>query len=214
MQCPLCASDKVVDYHQDKKRPYLQCQLCDLVFVPSKYQLSSEDEKSEYDKHENQVDDPGYLNFLSRMANPVNDRVKNNSSGIDIGSGPAPALANLLEHYGHQMAVYDLYYFDDKSVLDKTYDFVTCTEVIEHIAQPNKFISHLLTLIGADGLLGIMTKLVINPERFATWHYKNDPTHICFYSQKTIRFIGRIFNLDIEFLGNDVVLLTPQKITQ
>lgn len=212
MSCPLCQSSEVVDYHQDKKRPYLQCQSCHLVFVPQSHHLTSELEKAEYDKHENNVDDEGYLKFLSRMASPIIERVNKQSRGIDIGCGPAPALAKLLEQNGHKMALYDLYYFKDESVLQQQYDFVTCTEVIEHIAKPDAFINQLQSLIKKDGVIGLMTKLVIDQERFKSWHYKNDPTHICFYSKPTFEFIAGKYKLNVEFIGNDVILLSKQSV--
>ena len=209
MSCPLCHSSEVVDYHQDKKRPYLQCTNCHLIFVPQSHHLTSELEKAEYDKHENKVDDEGYLKFLSRMATPILERVDQQSSGIDIGCGPAPALAQLLERHEHKMALYDLYYFNDDSVLKQQYDFVTCTEVIEHIAKPDEFIEQLCRLTKENGIIGLMTKLVIDQERFKSWHYKNDPTHICFYSKQTFEFIGKQYQLSVEFIGSDVILLTP-----
>lgn len=207
MHCPLCEHNKVVDYHQDKKRPYLQCTSCALVFVPESHHLTQALEKAEYDKHENDLNDQGYVNFLSRLINPMLEQISAKSSGLDMGCGPAPALAAQFEKLGHHMSVYDLYYFDDKSVLEDQYDFVTCTEVIEHIANPKRFIEHLLSLLKPNAPLGLMTKLVINPERFASWHYKNDPTHICFYSKDTFEFIAEQYKLNVEFVGQDVIIV-------
>ena len=213
MTCPLCSSSEVVDYHQDKKRPYLQCQVCDMVFVPSSHHLNSEQEKAEYDKHENDLNDQGYITFLSRLINPMLARVSNGSNGLDMGCGPAPALAKQFEQHGHNMALYDLYYFNDNSVLEQSYDFVTCTEVIEHIASPKSFIENLLKCLKPGAPLGLMTKLVISPERFAIWHYKNDPTHICFYSRKTFEYLANYYQLQLEFIGQDVIVLTSQEAT-
>ncbi len=208
MPCPLCDSNEVVAYHQDKKRPYLQCQVCDLVFVPASHHLTQAQEKAEYDKHENDLNDEGYITFLSRLLTPMLERINNHSFGLDMGCGPAPALAQQFERQGHNMALYDLYYFADKQVLEQTYDFVTCTEVIEHIAEPKPFIETLLQMLKPGSPLGLMTKLVISPDRFAIWHYKNDPTHICFYSRKTFEYIANHYQLKLEFIGQDVIILT------
>lgn len=207
MHCPLCENDKVADYYQDKKRPYLQCTNCSLVFVPASHHLSPSMEKAEYDKHENDLNDQGYINFLSRLINPMLERIEVNSHGLDMGCGPAPALAKQFEKLGHTMSLFDLYYFNDDTVLQQRYDFVTCTEVIEHIAKPKAFVELLLNLLKPNASLGLMTKLVINPERFANWHYKNDPTHICFYSRETFDFIANKYNLNVEFVGQDVILI-------
>lgn len=210
MPCPLCENTNVVDYHQDKKRPYLQCTVCSLVFVPAQYHLDQTLEKAEYDKHENDLNDEGYINFLSRLINPMLEKVRGRSHGLDMGCGAAPALASQFEHLGHKMSLYDLYYFNDKSVLDKQYDFITCTEVIEHIAQPKAFVKQLLSLLKPNAPLGLMTKLVINPERFEHWHYKNDPTHICFYSRKTFEYLAELHGLNLEFIGQDVIIINKK----
>jgi hypothetical protein len=207
MQCPLCNHSEPVLFHRDKKREYHRCQSCQLVFVPESYFLSPELEKAEYDKHENALDDEGYLKFLSRMIDPIMERVPTPAIGLDFGCGPAPALAHHMRSLGYQMQVYDLYYFPDQSVLEQKYDFVTSTEVIEHIAKPVPFIETLLKLVKRDGVVGLMTKLVIDQTRFQQWHYKNDPTHICFYSHDTFEFIAKRYKLSLEFIGNDVMLL-------
>lgn len=205
--CPLCDSTNVDFYHEDKKRKYLQCNHCQLVFVPKSHHLSAEQEKAEYDKHENSLNDAGYLRFLSRMTVAMNDKLKAGSKGLDLGSGVAPVLANEMERLGHKMAIYDLYYHPAPDVLEQCYDFVTCTEVIEHIAEPNTFIQQTLSMLNANSYLGFMTKLVIDKDRFRNWHYKNDPTHICFYSKSTFEFIAQQHNLNLEFIGQDVILL-------
>ena len=210
MSCPLCHNTEVVDYHRDKKRPYLQCLNCNLVYVPEDFHLSESLEKAEYDKHENDLEDEGYITFLSRILNPMLERLNSNSHGLDMGCGPAPALAKQFERFGHKMSLYDLFYFSDKGVLERKYDFITSTEVIEHISKPSDFIKLLLGMLKPNAPLGLMTKLVINPERFAVWHYKNDPTHICFYSKETFEFLANTHNLKLEFIGQDVIILTPK----
>jgi len=209
--CPLCLSEKVVDYHQDKKRPYLQCNHCELVFVPSTHHLSKELEKAEYDKHENLIEDEGYLKFLSRMATPIIERVESTAMGVDIGCGPTPELAHLMAQSGLQQKVYDPYYHPDTKVLSAKYDFVTCTEVIEHVSDAKGFIEQLISLCKDTALIGIMTKLVIDKERFSMWHYKNDPTHICFYSDATFNYIAKNYGLSIEKVATDVTLFRIHK---
>jgi hypothetical protein len=52
-----------------------------------------------------------------------------------------------------------------------------------------------------------MTKLVIDRDAFATWHYKNDPTHVCFFSVDTFHWLADLWRAKIEFIGNDVIIL-------
>ena len=208
LNCPLCGESNAPLFFQDKRRPYHRCNRCFLVFVPKPYHLTVEQEKAEYDKHENQLEEPGYLKFLSRMYEPVHAAVPASSSGLDFGCGPAPALANKLTQLGHSMATYDIYYQPDTRVLEQSYDFITCTEVIEHLASPLVQFEQMLNLLKPQGLLGIMTKLVINQERFTSWHYKNDPTHISFFSRETFEYLAKRYGLNCEFVGADVILFT------
>jgi len=79
------------------------------------------------------------------------------------------------------------------------------TEVIEHIANPQLLLTQLNSILKQAGILAIMTKRVIDQQAFSTWHYKNDPTHICFYSLKTFEWIGRTLNWRLEIIDKDVV---------
>jgi SAM-dependent methyltransferase len=207
-QCPLCASGSNTDYYRDSRRLYLQCGQCQLVWVPSEYHLSPEEEKAEYDKHENSLEDTGYLNFLSRVTTPLLKRLAAESRGLDFGCGPAPALATQIRRQGHSVNLYDLYYFPDESVLKLQYDFISCTEVIEHIANPAELLFNWLRMLKPGGLLAIMTKRVIDKQAFSRWHYKNDPTHICFYSDATFRWIASQWHFKLEIIDRDVVFLT------
>jgi SAM-dependent methyltransferase len=207
MTCPLCHGADTVLYHRDSRRSYLQCLGCQLVFVPATYHLNSAAEKAEYDQHRNSIDDPGYRRFLGRLATPLIERVNPGSRGLDFGCGPGPALAHMLQEAGLQTALYDLYYYPDTAVLSGCYDFICATEVIEHLAQPQRELGRLWQLLANGGTLAIMTKLVISPERFANWHYIRDPTHIAFYSRATMRWIAARHDARLEILGDDVIFL-------
>ncbi len=206
--CPLCDCTKISHYHQDKNRDYWQCNACALVFVAAEQHLNRDEEKAIYDQHENDLADEGYRRFLSRVCEPLNARLSASSVGLDFGCGPAPMLATMLRELGHDVALYDLYYHPDEQVLKRDYDFVSSTEVIEHLAQPQPVLQLWLELLRPGGTLALMTKLVIDVQRFATWHYKNDPTHIAFYSKETFAYIAKRFGLDLEFIAADVIFLT------
>lgn len=205
--CPLCSENQTRFYFEDKHRCYFQCSRCELVFVSQDQRLDAVTEKAHYDHHENNPDDQGYRRFLSRLALPLIERLAAGSTGLDFGCGPGPALAHMLREAGHTVALYDIYYQPDASVLKKTYDFVTATEVIEHLYDPQEIWSKWLNLVKPGGWIGIMTKQVIDIEAFASWHYKYDPTHVIFFSRATFRYLAARDKLELEFIGNDVILL-------
>jgi len=207
LHCPLCLKQASALFHQDKRRPYYRCRLCALVFVPPLFYLSSEDERAEYDLHDNSVTDPRYRQFLSRLAAPLLSRLKTASRGLEFGCGPGPALAAMLQEAGHQVALYDSFYHRDQSVLQGSYDFICATEVAEHLHQPGVELDRLWSLLEPGGYLGVMTKLVVSQEAFTRWHYKADPTHVCFFSKRTWSWWAERHQAVVEFIGSDVILL-------
>jgi len=204
--CPLCCSASIKDFARDTTRPYCQCVTCELVFVPAEFHLSSANEKAQYDLHCN-IDEPGYRKFLRRVFDPLIERIDVNSNGLDFGCGPGPVLATMFREQGYSVSLYDQFYFSDDSVLEQQYDFVTATEVFEHLQAPQDVIQLLWSCLRKGGTLAVMTKLVRDQSSFSTWHYKTDPTHIIFFSVKTFEFLAAHLNAEVEFVGSDVILL-------
>lgn len=204
--CPLCASDNTKPYHCDTAREYVECNLCQLIFVPTDQHLSHEDEKSQYDHHQNDPLDDGYRTFLSRLHEPMQARLAPHSMGLDFGSGPGPTLSQMFEEAGHTINLFDIYYANDASIFDEAYDFITASEVVEHLSNPAEVLEKLWRCLKSGGLLGIMTKRVTSKDAFKSWHYKNDPTHICFFSEHAFKWLGNKWGTEPEFVSADVVL--------
>ena len=212
--CPLCTAEEVVEYHRDQRRAYLQCSVCQLVFVPEGFHLSNDQEKAEYDLHENDPQDLGYRSFLNRLAKPLLATLQPGSQGLDFGSGPGPCLSLMLEEQGHTVALYDLYYANHPELFESQYDFITATEVVEHLAKPLFELDRLWGMLKPGGQLAIMTKLVASPEKFANWHYKSDPTHISFFSVTTFDYLGQLWGSAPQFIGADVIIFQRQHLEQ
>jgi hypothetical protein len=207
MNCPLCNHNGNNLFHTDKHRSYYRCHNCRLVFVPAEQRLSAAEEKAAYDLHQNSPDDPGYRRFLSRLFEPLCERVAPAAKGLDFGSGPGPTLSVMFTETGFDMTIYDLYYADYPERLTRQYDFITSTEVVEHLFEPGEVFQLLFSRLKPNGWLGMMTKLVIDQPAFATWHYKNDPTHVCFYSRDTFHWLAESYGCKVDFIGNDVILM-------
>lgn len=205
--CPLCTAENPSPYTRDSRRPYLYCGHCGLVFVPPDYYLDRDAERAEYELHCNDPADPAYRGFLSRLAEPLTGRLAPGSVGLDFGCGPGPALAAMLRESGFRVALYDSFFAPDAVVLDAQYDFVCATEVVEHLHHPGRELDRLWSLLRIGGWLGIMTKLVRDRQAFDGWHYKNDPTHVCFFSERTWQWWATRYAARLERIGADVVLL-------
>ena len=206
--CPLCLQQDVDQlYFQDVRRRFYQCLNCCLVFVPSDQYLTAEQEKAAYDLHQNHPDDQQYRTFLSRLFEPLRVRLQAGGRGLDFGSGPGPTLSVMFEEIGYSMTLYDRFYACDRSVFDRSYDFITATEVLEHLHHPDKELDRLWSCLNPGGFLGIMTKLVWGREAFKHWHYKNDLTHVCFYSRTTFEWLASQWKAELTFIGADVIVL-------
>ena len=177
------------------------------MFVPAAYYLTAEEEKAEYDLHDNQVSDEGYQRFLNRLWQPLSECLPQPSDILEFGCGPGPALAKMMEESGMNVSLYDHFYYPDQSVLtEAAFDAVTSTEVIEHLHKPKQVFEQWLHWLKPKGYLGLMTKLVKDQQAFAGWHYKNDRTHVCFFSVETFQWLAKRYGLTLQFHGQDVMI--------
>ena len=79
------------------------------------------------------------------------------------------------------MKLYDLFYAPDTQFLQRQYDFIAASEVVEHLHHPRRELERLWSCLKPNGVLGIMTKRVIDQAAFSHWYYKSDLTHVCFF---------------------------------
>ena len=212
--CPLCRlGDGVLFYHDQSPRnrggrgvDYFRCEVCQLVFMGAWQFVTAVDEKKVYDLHQNSPDDFGYRRFLSRLSSPMISQLPPGCHGLDFGSGPGPTLSLIFAEAGHTMAIYDPFYAPDKRPLHQSYDFITATEVVEHLHRPQVELALLWACLRPQGLLGIMTKRVKDVEAFAGWHYKNDPTHVSFFALETFEWLAAHWGATLTVLDKDIVL--------
>ncbi len=205
--CPLCGR-RTESFHAQWRREYRRCPECALISVPPGLHPDPAREKAQYDRHENDPADPRYRQFLSRAADALMVRVDPPARGLDFGSGPGPTLSLMLEEAGYTAVLYDKFYDPDPAPLEATYDFITATEVFEHLDAPTETLDLLLACLRPGGWLIVMTKRATGDhEAFARWHYTGDPTHIAFFSDATFRWIADRWRLQLEIVGPDVVAL-------
>ncbi|WP_349743250.1 class I SAM-dependent methyltransferase [Roseateles cavernae] len=189
--CPLCGGLDLLTLPAVRERAYRQCPRCRLSFMQPADRPSPSAEKQAYDRHRNEPGDSHYRAFLDRLALPLAERLRPGDEGLDYGCGPGPALAAMLSERGFPTAAYDPIYASNTELLQRRYDFITCTEVAEHFHDPAAEFARLDALLRPGGWLGLMTQWR-QPERdFAAWRYVHDPTHVCFYERATLDWIAR-----------------------
>jgi hypothetical protein len=167
--------------------------------------LRSVDEHERYLLHENDPSDSLYREFLNRLAGPLIERLSPGVAGLDYGSGPGPTLSLMFEEQGYRMDNYDPYFASDETVLDRTYDFITCSETAEHFYDPRKEFGKLDRLLVRGGWLGLMTE-ILQDQVFEEWRYAREATHVSFYRPSTIDWIADQFRWRVERAGPNVIL--------
>jgi SAM-dependent methyltransferase len=205
--CPLCFYTRGSSFfYSDNNRDYYRCTKCFLIHVPPAQFISKKDELAEYNKHQNFQLDPGYRKFLNRLFDPVNSKLSSCNQGLDFGSGPGPTLSVMFEEAGFNMDIYDPFYAPFSDVFKRQYDFITASEVVEHLHYPAEEFDRLWSILKPGGWFGIMTKFALNKEAFSKWHYKDDQTHVCFFSKETMLWLAEKWKAKIQLIGKDVVL--------
>ena len=190
---------------------FWECAECDLAFVPPEFHLSESDEVERYLMHENDPANSGYRRFLSRLWDVLRPRLSVGDAGLDFGCGPGPALAQMMREDGYEVRVYDPYFFPDRSALDQRYDFVTCTETAEHLRTPMATFRLIDSLLAPGGRLGVMTGMLEDRAEFASWYYQRDPTHVAFYTKRTMSWLAETMGWSVEFPAPNVTLFSKQR---
>ena len=192
MSCPLCKHDSGY-FGTYQGRIYNICTFCASVFLDPSDLPSAKAEKKRYDKHENSLDNKGYLQFLEPLRNAV---VKNESAtltGLDYGCGPNPVLSKLLKKEGLTVKQYDIYYHK---------------EVIEHFHNPYEAFAQLKSLLKPKNSKLYCKTALLQPEQdFESWAYKNDFTHSFFYSEKALQFLKEEFQFSELVMHTDYFIL-------
>lgn len=207
MSCPLCHARQTRDYAFVDGEKYYRCSDCALVFLSPQQLPSKQTEKALYDQHRNDPADDGYRTFLSQVSVPLTAQLPPGASGLDYGCGPGPALVAMMRERGFSCEGYDPIYACDTQLLEGRYDFVTCTEVVEHFHHPGRDFDTLVTLLNPGGWLAIMTRWLTDDVDFQRWHYRRDPTHVCFYNRDTFEWIARHHGLRACYPQDHVTLL-------
>ena len=199
--CPLCQSASVL-FYQNNNRIFFQCTCCRAIFLNEPQRLNPESEKSRYQKHNNDIEDKEYQNFVSPITSAIQRDFTEKNTGLDFGAGTGPVISKVLHDAGYQIKQYDPYFHNHRELLAQRYNFIACCEVMEHFYDPKKEFRLLKQLLLPKGKLYCMTEIYKEGLNFHDWYYKNDPTHVFLYTQETIHWIKKEFGFsDVKIEG-------------
>jgi SAM-dependent methyltransferase len=195
MKCQLCHQ---VSHHfyRHNHREYYFCSSCFSIALDPHFFLSPKEEQTHYDCHQNNASDSNYRAFVKPITETVLQEKTNNAIGLDFGSGRDSSIIGVMAEHEFAITPYDPYYFPDTQLKKNHFDYITCCEVVEHFQNPNDSFQQLFDLLKPDGTLYIMTDLYSENIHFDEWYYKNDPTHVFFYHEKTFQWIEKYFGFE------------------
>lgn len=207
MQCPLCQTeDSRSLVPQQTEKTIFHCATCDALFKSPDLYLNWNQQQARYSLHQNDIEDKGYISFFEQLLTPLRPFLGNRKWALDWGSGPGekPVLGELLKREGLQVDLYDPIY--RKEIPNRKYELITSTEVLEHFQEPVNSLTQIFDLLEPQGIFAGMTLFHSGPESYTNWWYKNDPTHVIFYSEKTFQWMAHNRNLEIQYLKSPVFI--------
>ncbi len=192
--CGLCKQNNFNELITDDKKRYFDCLNCGLITLDPSLRLSQQEELARYKLHENSPLDPEYRAFLSRAIDPLLKYVQPGMRGLDYGCGPAPTTSVVLAEKGIEVTNYDPFFFPLELDDSKKYDFIICTEAIEHFYNPIiEFERMEKFLVKNDGMIVLMTEVLVDMQSLETWWYRRDPTHVSLYRDRVFEWISNRF---------------------
>lgn len=191
--CRLCQT-KMNHFVNTRNRDYYRCPNCDSIQLDEHQLLSPINEKKRYDTHNNDIFDSGYQKFVSPITNYIFNNLDKSDIGLDFGAGPGPVISKILNDKDYQIKQYDPHYHPHDELLDDQYDYVVACEVIEHFNQPKRDFDLLNNITKDNGYWVFMTDIYDESIDFNQWYYKNDETHVIFYTQKTFEYLKKVYH--------------------
>ncbi|MDX1540702.1 MAG: class I SAM-dependent methyltransferase [Geminicoccaceae bacterium] len=204
--CPLCAHRRTAALFRPHGRRYRVCGQCRLGFVERADLPDPASEAAHYQTHQNRPDDPRYQAFLGRLIDPLKVHLAPGMTVLDFGCGDGSPVGAMLGELGIRVIEYDPVFRPDRRALDRRYDAIVSSEVIEHFHAPLGQFALLDRLLAPGGWLGVMTEPLEDEVDFGTWWYARDPTHVAFYKPETFAWLASRFGWKWHRVGRTVLL--------
>ena len=207
-KCIICGSETREINDPQIKVIHMVCDKCMFIFKDEPFLMKKNDEKTEYNRHENSLENEGYVNIFNDLIDNYIQELNITRKVLEFGSGPTPVFKTLLQRKGYEVFDFDPFYNNNQEYLSNKYQLITSTEVAEHFFDPIKEFKHLVSLLEENGYLVIMTRFRNMDEiEFLNWWYRRDRTHVSFYNIETFNYLKDLLNLRIIKQNNKNIIV-------
>lgn len=211
--CRLCSKPSTIVFHDT--RIFFACNRCGLIFTDRN--LSDSDSIKHYiAQHDNGFNWIHEADYILKLIPTIND----NYAILDYGSG-CGLLAKELRERGFNVSCYEPMYdgLFDLSKYNYNYDVIILNEVIEHVDNILLVLNNIYYSLKSKGYIIIKTlrtdSIIISPFDFETifksWWYKDDLTHISFFSYLTFEYICNNMFDNLKIIHNDALSVVMYK---
>ena len=211
MSCPLCFETGFVDIGEKNGYKLVTCSSCGFIYVnPMPTTMQLEDVYKDYRqtkrylkklrkkiftstfklkrlKRHQKISGKEFLDVGCSIGATVEaaHRLGYQSMGIDLDKPVVTRAQKMFPHIEFNSITTELLVKNKR-----TFDFIYCAEVIEHVPNPRQFVKTLTDLMNENALLYITTPDAGHrrvPKNFVNWNRVTPPEHICYFSRTTMQ---------------------------
>lgn len=215
MNCRICEAESPL-FYSDSRRFY-KCPSCALIFTnetagdaAAEKHYKSQWDNTDGDFWKRQVD--GLLSVIHKYKMPVGRL-------LDFGSGSGE-ITKEFQTRGIEATPLDPMingYLKDQNYPHK-FDVVVGVEVIEHLPNMWEELKEIERYLSNNGIIlftTILTESFINSANeldvFKRWWYKDDPTHVSFFCNKSIFRLAEIMRYTADIYGPQLFVLKRER---
>ncbi|MEE8484211.1 MAG: class I SAM-dependent methyltransferase [Nitrospinota bacterium] len=209
--CRICKTPSPVFYNDS--RTFFKCPACTLIFTE---EMADEKAANEHYKNQwNNADEDFWKQQVDVLISVINKH-KTPQRILDFGSGSGE-ITKEFQRRGIDTTPLDPIihgYLKDQDYAEK-FDVVVGVEVIEHLPEIYGELEEIKKVLTDDGIIvfttGLTNVFIDAPdavEVFAKWWYKDDPTHVSFFSNRSVFTMAGIAGLKAEVYGEQLFVLS------